>query len=192
MYTPVQNSAHQPVEALSPMCDVCRERDASAFGAFMSHLAQIDGAKHIVILVQVENEAGTLGTDRDYSPRAVAAFHGAVPTEVLSSLRRTAAAGASWSQVFAERASEAFMAYYTARYMDQLQRRERRHIRCRCTSMSGRANNRDCCAQGTPRRAVGRWHGCWIYGSKLHRTSTSSRGHLRREQRYICGTTKAL
>ena len=120
MYTPVQNSAHQPVEALSPMCDVCRERDASAFGAFMSHLAQIDGAKHTVILVQVENEAGTLGTDRDYSPRAVAAFHGAVPTEVLSSLRRTAAARASWSQVFAERASEAFMAYYTARYMESV------------------------------------------------------------------------
>lgn len=120
MYTPVQNSAHQPVEALSPMCDACRERDASAFGAFMRHLAQIDGAKHTVILVQVENEAGTLGTDRDYSPRAEAAFQGAVPTDVLSSFHRTAAAGASWSQVFAERAPEAFMAYFTARYMESV------------------------------------------------------------------------
>lgn len=119
-YSPVQNAAHQPVEALSPMCNACREHDASAFAAFLRHLAQIDGVQHTVILIQVENEAGTLGSDRDYSPRADAAFHGSVPQEVLSSLHRQAAPGSTWPQVFAERAPEAFMAYYTALYMDSV------------------------------------------------------------------------
>jgi beta-galactosidase GanA len=119
-YPLMQDAAHQPVQALSPMSDANRDRDRTAFAAFMHHLEQVDGAKHTVILIQVENEAGTLGTDRDYSSQADAAFHRPVPSEVLSSLHKQAASGASWPQVFAERAPEVFTSYYTARYMESV------------------------------------------------------------------------
>ena len=113
----MQDAAHQTVQALSPMSDASRGRDCTAFAAFMKHLRQIDGERHTVILIQVENEAGTLGTDRDYSPGADATFNGPVPREALASMHKGEASGRTWSQVFAERAPEAFTAYYTALYM---------------------------------------------------------------------------
>jgi Domain of unknown function (DUF5597)/Beta-galactosidase len=119
-YPPMLDAAHLPVEALSPMSDANRQADRTAFAAFMRHLKQIDGTAHTVISIQVENEAGVLGTDRDYSSQATASFQGPVPPEVLTSLNKTAPAGSTWAQVFAERAPEAFTAYYTARYMDSV------------------------------------------------------------------------
>lgn len=118
-YPPVLDPAQQPVEALSPLSDMSREADREAFAALMTHLKSIDGAQHTVILVQVENEAGVLGSDRDYSPQGNARFHEQVPTEVLESLGRTNEHG-TWSEVFAERAPEAFMSYWTARYIDSV------------------------------------------------------------------------
>ena len=119
-YPPVFDLAHQPVEALSPMSDANREADRTAFAAFMRHLKQLDGDTHTVILIQVENEAGVLGTDRDYSPQATSSFSGPVPSEVVASLGKTAPIGSTWTQVFAERAPEVFMSYWTARYMDSV------------------------------------------------------------------------
>lgn len=115
-YPPVFDSAHQPVEALSPIGEASREADAKAFAALMSHLKSIDGNQHTVILVQVENEAGVLGSDRDYSSEANARFQQPVPAEVLKSLGRSTEHG-NWTQIFAERAPEAFMSYWTARYI---------------------------------------------------------------------------
>lgn len=120
VYPPMLDAAHRPVEALSPMSDASRERDGMAFAAFLRHLKQIDGTTHTVILIQVENEAGTLGTDRDYSSGADAAFNGPVPAEVLTSLNRQPTPNATWPKIFAERAPEAFTAYYTARYMESV------------------------------------------------------------------------
>jgi len=120
VYPPMLDAGHRPVEALSPMSDASRERDGLAFAAFLRHLKQIDGDTHTVILIQVENEAGTLGTDRDYSSGADVAFNGPVPAEVLTSLSRQTTANATWPRVFAERAPEAFTAYYTARYMESV------------------------------------------------------------------------
>jgi beta-galactosidase GanA len=119
-YPLMLDSAHNPVEALSPMSDASREADRTAFAAFMRHLKQLDGIAHTVILIQVENEAGVLGTDRDYSGQATASFHGPVPREVLASMNKQASPGSTWTEVFAERAPEAFTAYYTARYMDSV------------------------------------------------------------------------
>ncbi len=118
-YPPVLDSAQQPVEALSPLGDASREADRTAFAALMTHLKSIDGTRHTVILVQVENEAGVLGSDRDYSAQGNARFHEQVPTEVLASLGRIKEHG-TWSEVFAERAPEAFMSYWTARYIDSV------------------------------------------------------------------------
>ncbi|RYY23082.1 MAG: hypothetical protein EOP62_21420 [Sphingomonadales bacterium] len=60
-------------EILSAFGDKTRDADARAFGALMRHLKQVDGDRHTVIMVQVENEIGFLPTAREYGP-ADAAF----------------------------------------------------------------------------------------------------------------------
>lgn len=118
-YPPVVDSSHQPVEALSALGEASREADAKAFAALMTHLKSIDAGQHTVIFVQVENEAGVLGSDRDYSSEGNAHFQQPVPAEVLKSLGRSTEHG-NWTQIFAERAPEAFMSYWTARYIDSV------------------------------------------------------------------------
>ncbi|RDI97515.1 hypothetical protein DVT68_16235 [Dyella solisilvae] len=113
----VLDATNHPVQALSPMSDASRDADRTAFARLMAHLKEFDGTAHTVILIQVENEAGVLGADRDYSAEATASFKGPVPAEALASLRKTVPAGSTWIQVFAERAPEAFMSYWTARYI---------------------------------------------------------------------------
>jgi hypothetical protein len=83
----------------------------------MQHLKERDAERHTVIMVQVENEAGTLGSDRDYSAMANQAFAQTVPEVVISSLHKKAG---TWEQVFGANAPEAFSSYYTARYINQV------------------------------------------------------------------------
>lgn len=74
------------------------EAEAKAFGAMMAHLRDTD-TDHTVILVQVENEIGTLDqlslyaevpnrAMRDYSPLANKAFEGQVPQTLTDYLDR--------------------------------------------------------------------------------------------------------
>jgi hypothetical protein len=77
----------------------------------MAHLKAVDGRRRTVIMVQVENEAGTLGADRDHSQAANGLFDAPVPRDMPN------AKPGSWTENYAERAPEAFMAYYTARYI---------------------------------------------------------------------------
>ncbi|WP_066798974.1 DUF5597 domain-containing protein [Sphingomonas soli] len=61
-------------EILSVFGAATRESDARAFGALMRHLKQVDGDRHTVIMVQVENEIGFLSTAREHGAAADAAF----------------------------------------------------------------------------------------------------------------------
>lgn len=106
-----------PIDVLSPLSDANMDADSTAFAALMSHLRNVDGEQHTVILVQVENEAGALGSDRDYSATADKTFKGPVPQVVLSSLGK---APGNWEQVFGANAPEVFSAYYTARYIEHV------------------------------------------------------------------------
>ncbi len=119
-YPPVMDATGHAVDALTPLSDASRVADRDAFVAFMRHLKMIDGATNTVIFIQLENEAGVLGSDRDYSPQATSSFTGAVPAEVLSSLGKTASIGSTWTQAFAARAPEVFMSYWTARYFESI------------------------------------------------------------------------
>lgn len=105
------------VDALSPLSNKSAEADGRAFAAVMKHLKETDSDRHTVILVQVENEAGTLGSDRDYSAMANQAFTQTVPDAVLSSLHKKPG---TWEQLFGPNAPEAFSSYYTARYINQV------------------------------------------------------------------------
>ncbi|MBB4153363.1 hypothetical protein GGQ80_001265 [Sphingomonas jinjuensis] len=107
----VTTAQGQRIEVLSPIAAANRDADARAFAALMAHLKAVDGARGTVIMVQVENEAGTLGADRDYSPAAEALFRAPVPADMPG------AKPGDWTANYAERAHEAFMAYHTARYI---------------------------------------------------------------------------
>jgi len=91
------------------------EADKRAFVALMRHIREID-PQHTVIMVQPENEVGSYGSARDYSPEANALFAGPIPPE----LARKIGKNGSWSQVFDKRADSAFNAWYTARYIDEI------------------------------------------------------------------------
>jgi beta-galactosidase GanA len=105
------------VDAISPISQAGAEADGKALAAVMQHLKETDSDRHTVILVQVENEAGTLGSDRDYSPAANELFTAAVPEIVLGSLHKEPG---TWQKVFGAYAAEAFASYYTAHYINQV------------------------------------------------------------------------
>ncbi len=107
-----------PMRTLATHVAATVDADARAFAAFMRHLKEIDGDRHTVIAVQVENEAGVLGTDRDHSASADKLFAQRVPAEVLGPFQKTAAG--TWTEVFGPHAAETFAAYYQARYLNQV------------------------------------------------------------------------
>jgi len=107
----VINEDGHPIDVLSPIAASSREADARAFGALMAHLEAIDGKQRTVIMVQVENEAGTLGAERDHSTAANALFEDQVPADMPG------AKPGSWVANYGDGAAEAFMAYHTARYI---------------------------------------------------------------------------
>ena len=123
-------------EILSPFSMENREADLRAFTALQSHLKQVDGSRHTVVMMQVENEIGMIPSARDHSPEATRAFNSAVPPELIAYLAakkdqltpelRAAwvAAGekksGSWTEVFGPGAAteEIFMAWFFAKYTE--------------------------------------------------------------------------
>jgi hypothetical protein len=79
-------SVSGPIELLSTLGEATRDADAAAFGAFMRHIKEIDGVRHTVLMIQVENEVGVLRDSRDRSPAANRAFAGQVPAELMNYL----------------------------------------------------------------------------------------------------------
>ena len=60
----------QGQEILSPFSETNVQTDARAFAALMRHLRAVDGARHTVLMVQVENEIGMIPEARDHSATA--------------------------------------------------------------------------------------------------------------------------
>jgi beta-galactosidase GanA len=109
---------------LSPFGLETQAADRKAFVALMTHLKKIDGDKHTVIMVQVENEVGTYGVARDYAARAQAAFQQPVPASVLAHQKPPAGrpAQGSWSEVYGDYAEEYFHAWAIASYIEDIAR----------------------------------------------------------------------
>ena len=83
----IQNEQGQSLGTLSTFSDANRDADSRAFGALMRHLRAVDGSKHTVLMMQVENEVGVLDTPRDFSPAANQAFNGPVPKDLMDYLQ---------------------------------------------------------------------------------------------------------
>ncbi len=114
-YPRMINSAGEPLDVLSANSPTNREADKKAFSALMRHLREADGEQHTVLLMQVENESGAIGTVRDFSPMAEKQFAGTVPTELLKKVGKSPG---TWRQVFGGEAGEYFQAYYQALYVN--------------------------------------------------------------------------
>jgi beta-galactosidase GanA len=135
-FTRARDSQGQAMEILTAFAAANRDADARAFAALMRHLREADGARHTVILVQVENEIGMIPEARDRHPAADAAFAGPVPAELMDYLVRHRAtlapelrdrwaaqgghASGPWQEVFGKgpATAELFMAWSFGRYVD--------------------------------------------------------------------------
>jgi hypothetical protein len=136
----VETSDGRSTERLSPMSEAVWNADARAFAKLMAHLREVDGTRHTVLFVQVENEVGVIPQSRDHAAIAEKAFAGPVPAALLrfmqehrSSLNpefRAAweAAGArtsgNWTEVFgnASLTDNLFMAWQYATFIEQVAR----------------------------------------------------------------------
>ena len=116
----------KPIDSPSPIADATLEADKKAFAAVMHYLRLAD-PQHTVILVQVENEPGSWGTVRDYSPAAQREFEKPVPSVLLTpellkalghpTVDHPGVAKGSWQQVFGKDADEFFHAWHVAAYV---------------------------------------------------------------------------
>jgi hypothetical protein len=111
------NASGEPLDVLSANSRANLEADKSAFAALLRHLKGVDGEDHTVLMVQVENESGGIGTVRDFSAEANAAFAGQVPADLLAIVHRKPG---TWSQVFGGEADETFQVYYQAHYLNEI------------------------------------------------------------------------
>lgn len=96
------DSHGQPNVSLCPSAETSWQRDRDALVALMTHLRDNDTLR-TVIMVQVENEPGILGSDRCYCAACNERF-----------------AGGPWQAEWGEHAAEAFSAVSIASYIDRL------------------------------------------------------------------------
>lgn len=107
----------EPIDVLSPISQHTLAADKASFVALMHHLKEIDADQHTVIAVQVENEAGNIGSVRDSSAEANRMFAGPVPADMLAAAHKQAG---TWSQVFGSDADELFQVYYQSKYINTI------------------------------------------------------------------------
>lgn len=108
--------------------------DANAFAHLMAHIREVDENVGTVIGVQVENETGMQGSDREHSDLADEKFAEDVPAEFVSYMKahtdsmetgvreavENGAHAGNWEQVFGACAGEIFTAYYVASYVEKV------------------------------------------------------------------------
>ena len=134
----VQTSDGRDTERLSPFSTAVRDADARAFAKLMHHVREVDGERHTVLMVQVENEVGVIPQSRDHSEAANAAFAGEVPQPLMSFVEKHRGtlnpefratweeAGAknkgTWQEVFGKTSltDDLFMAWQYATYVEHV------------------------------------------------------------------------
>lgn len=97
-------------ETISPLCHEAVEKDKKAFCKLMAYIKEND-REHRIIMVQVENEVGFLGADRDYSAHANEMFCQEIPASLQELYQKTG----TWEEAFGPDAAEYFMAWNYAR-----------------------------------------------------------------------------
>lgn len=112
----VITSKGETLNSLSPHATATLEADRKAFVQLMRHLKTAD-TQRTVITMQVQNEPGTYGSVRDYSPAGEKLFQGQVPAALLKKLKKQPG---TWQQVFGADAEEFFHAWSVAHFIGQV------------------------------------------------------------------------
>ena len=119
-YSHLTDKSGNAADSPSPFAVASMEADKNAFTAFMRHLKTAD-PQHTVIMIQVENESGTWGSLRDYSPAAQKLFEAPVPSEVLSAMQVNATSPSpTWQEAFGSEAEVNFHAWAVAKYVEEV------------------------------------------------------------------------
>jgi beta-galactosidase GanA len=123
-YPNITGKSGEQIDSPSPLIKATLDADIKAFTAMTKYLKSSD-PQHTVIMMQVENESGSWGSVRDYSPLGQQLFEESVPAEllkpeVLTALNCPVNASGTWKKVFGDRADEYFQAWYVARFIGQV------------------------------------------------------------------------
>jgi hypothetical protein len=132
----VKAESGKSLEILSPLGKETLLADSKAFAAMMKHVKETDSFQRTVIMIQVQNEIGVLGSPRDHGDIANAAFSSPVPRELMDYLVKNKEnllpellevwkttgfkSTGTWEEVFGKglKTDEFFMAWNYARYLD--------------------------------------------------------------------------
>jgi hypothetical protein len=120
-----------PLEILSPLGQETARCDSRAFAVLMHHIHNEDAEQNTVLMIQVENEIGYLGTGgRDRSKEANKLFQGPVPAQLSHALEEPRVAheavayfnpaGHTWKEMFGNSADEVFMAWQYGLFANQV------------------------------------------------------------------------
>lgn len=115
-YFRAEKVSGEKLNTISPLCEAAVEKDAEAFSRVMAHIREIDEEESTVIIMQVENEIGLLGTACDYSPAAREAFVRDIPAELAGEY----GVSGDWKAAFGADAEEYFMAYHFAKAVETI------------------------------------------------------------------------
>ena len=121
---------------LSAFGENTMKADAKAFAKLMAYIKEYDRKQQTVLMMQVENETGIMGSARDRCDAAEQAFKQVVPRELMSYLKQHEATlipelkfmmkgqpnreGATWQEVFGHGADEVFSAWHIARFVNYI------------------------------------------------------------------------
>ncbi len=137
-YPRAQTEQGKPLEIASAFSANVLQADSRAFTAWLKHIKKIDGDRHTVVMIQIENEIGMLESARDHSALADKLFSDRVPDALMDYIaqnRKNLHASLSakleannnkqngtWTEVFGNDifTDEIFMAYHYAVYVEQL------------------------------------------------------------------------
>ena len=107
----------EPIDVLSASSRSNLEADKKAFVALMQHLKSLDTTEHTILMVQVENESGIIGSPRDFAAESNKEFAGQVPAGMLSAAHKQPG---TWTEVFRADADELFQLYHQAHYLNEI------------------------------------------------------------------------
>ena len=118
----------EAINTISPLCQAAIEKDANALAHIMAHIKEIDEKENTVIIIQVENEIGLMGTDRDYSIVGESEFAKNVPAEI----EKEFSVHGSWTECFGYEAGEYFMAYHFSKAVEYITKAAQKEYNLPC------------------------------------------------------------
>ena len=124
-----------PMNVLSSHCEENLKADSKAFSELMKHVSELDPNLETIIAVQVENEPGILGSDKDYSKKASEDYSKQVPTGLVKFIKahpqgeayriwqeNGAQNSGTWIEIFGLHGDEMGEAYSIACYINAVAR----------------------------------------------------------------------